>query len=683
MRPQQRFSKAAFGSTFAPEPPLTSALNAGRRQVRRALRANVTIYQAFQRLRGRQYTREEILQIHRREFGGPLDARMPRVKLLARVSRGAAQFDADTCIISCGLDWQYKDLRSVWSLKQSFGFRYCAVIFDLIPLAFPHFVTPGYNTFLGDYFGELVWLADCSMCISNASHTDWMDFCKSFGVERSSAFVFPLGCDLPSLSTHSLPHSLQGKRFALFVSTIEPRKNHRVLYDAWDRCIRSGTVDPQRDRLAFVGRAGWAVDDLMREIAVNPATRDTIVILDQVTDELLARLYRECAFVLFPSFCEGYGIPVAEALGYSKPCIISDVESLCEIGGDLVMRIDPKDTIRWADAIAHYMSSPDELDDWHRRIQDPAPAGNVGRCSVSLFQHRQRHRVVIKRALGFGTFPAVTPVHGGQRRAAAFRDFYRQLGIEYVYTCIYDSIPYAPPLVGQHDIPLIVPDSDEGPISLIGDILSGRQGATHEASFHHFLKLVERLNPDVLQLEQPFMWPLAKRLRETVGKLPLIYSSYNVEAPLKEAILLGDGVAADVRRRICGSIEAMEAEICREAALVVCVTASERNHYLGYCAPEKVVVVPNGVRSAARRHSGVPALPRELWRLAIRVRGRQCVSAEYRGLVRLCFQGWRFHGAAGQEHRRVRWRLPGCVSPSCVPAIPCSEFGEGRVLSRD
>ena len=204
---------------------------------------------------------------------------------------------------------------------------------------------------------------------------------------------------------------------------------------------------------------------------------------------------------------------------------------------------------------------------------------------------------MIKRVLGFGTFPTVKPVHGGQRRAAAFRSFYRTIGVEYIHTCIYDSDHYAPSLVGPYDIPLIPPASDEGPIPLIGDILSGRQGASNEASFQHFADVVEQLKPDALQLEQPFMWPLAKRLRETSSArtLPLIYSSYNVEAPLKEAILAGNGISPDLRRRICDGIEQMEAQVCREAALVVCVTGAERGHYLQYCSPDNVIVVPNGV----------------------------------------------------------------------------------------
>jgi len=222
-----------------------------------------------------------------------------------------------------------------------------------------------------DYFAQLTRLADYAMCNSDATRRDWMRYCDERGTTMPS-HVFPLGSDLPAIpeSTPSdLPEPLHGKQFALFVSTIEPRKNHRMLYEAWDRCVRSKTIDPECDRLVFVGRPGWAINDLMREMSVNPATHDTLVVLNHVPDALLRSLYRHSAFVVFPSLYEGYGLPLAEALAYGKPCVSSNAGSLPEIGGDLVIRIDPKDTIRWADAIAHYMRSAGELHSWGERIR--------------------------------------------------------------------------------------------------------------------------------------------------------------------------------------------------------------------------------------------------------------------------------------------------------------------------
>jgi glycosyltransferase involved in cell wall biosynthesis len=277
-------------------------------------------------------------------------------------------------IISGGLDWQYKDLRALWALKQTYGFCYCAIIYDLIAVRFPHFVGAAYAALLTDYFGELLWLADRAMCISQSTRRDWLRHADEVGAAQIPAAVFPLGCDVPSGSSQKspkieLPSQLQGKRFALFVSTIEPRKNHRMLYEAWDECIRTKQIDPSRHRLVFAGRPGWAVEDLLREIAINPLTRDTIVLLHEVSDQQLAMLYRSCAFALFPSMYEGFGLPLVEALGYGKLCACSNAGALSEIGGDLVMRLDPRDTLAWSHVIARLMSRPGECEAWEDRIR--------------------------------------------------------------------------------------------------------------------------------------------------------------------------------------------------------------------------------------------------------------------------------------------------------------------------
>jgi glycosyltransferase involved in cell wall biosynthesis len=348
-------------------------LHKARQHVRRAVLANAALYRTFQRLRGRSFTREDVLRIRTEEFAandgpkGTPDRPLP----LADIPHCVACLGADTLIISGGLDWDFKDVGALAKLKAKHKFRYCTIVHDIIPVLFPHLVVPSLVPVFDKYFANLVSLADYAMCNSESTRRDWTRFCGKCGRDMP-AFVFPLGSDLPAieeLSSLELPKPLQGKRFVLFVSTIEPRKNHRMLYEAWDRCVRSKTVDPASDRLVFVGRQGWAVDDLMRELSTNPATRETLIVLNHVPDALLRLLYQRAAFVVFPSLYEGYGLPLAEALAHGKPCFSSNAGSLPEIGGDLVVRIDPKDTIRWADSISHYLRSPRELDAMAARIK--------------------------------------------------------------------------------------------------------------------------------------------------------------------------------------------------------------------------------------------------------------------------------------------------------------------------
>ena len=368
---------------FAIPPPAPQGyIHKARQRLRAALLRNATAYHIFQGLRGRSFTRDQILQFQaaaRTEPLSPLStvasrrvdgANVP----LAKLPHYPARLDTNTTIISGGLDWQYKDLRAFWALKQTYRFSYCAIIYDLIAVRFPQFVGPAYTTLLRDYFGELLWLADRAMCISQSTRQDWLRHADEVGVESVPSAVFPLGCDVPSdpsqtSSKIELSPQLRGKRFALFVSTIEPRKNHRMLYQAWDECIRAKQIDPTRDRLVFVGRRGWAVEDLLREIATNPSTRDTIVLLHEVSDQQLAMLYRSCAFALFPSMYEGFGLPLVEALGYGKLCVSSTAGALSEIGGDLVMRLDPRDTLGWTHVIGRLMSCSGECEAWEQRIK--------------------------------------------------------------------------------------------------------------------------------------------------------------------------------------------------------------------------------------------------------------------------------------------------------------------------
>jgi glycosyltransferase involved in cell wall biosynthesis len=354
-----------------------------RSSLRAALLRNTAVYQLFQRLRGRSLTREQILQIQSRELPQQSPPREKNASLrqkdeielipFKKLPHHPAFLDDNTQIISGGLDWQHKNLRALWTLKQSHRFSYCAIVYDLIPLRFPQFVVPGYVELLTDYFGELLWLADRAICISESTRQDWQRFAQEVGAEPVPADIFPLGCDLAPPSTDklatALPTMLQGKRFVLYVSTIEPRKNHRMLYEAWDECMRTKRLDATRDRLVFVGRRGWATDDLLREIETNPLTRDTIVLLHDVSDAQLTTLYQSCAFVVFPSLHEGFGLPLAEALRYGKLCISSNSGALAEIGGNLVIRLDPKDTLAWAGTIARLMASQSEIDEREVRVR--------------------------------------------------------------------------------------------------------------------------------------------------------------------------------------------------------------------------------------------------------------------------------------------------------------------------
>ena len=141
----------------------------------------------------------------------------------------------------------------------------------------------------------------------------------------------PPAADLPAPGT-----------YALIVSTIEARKNHALLFRVWRRLLDEMPPDAV-PTLVFAGRIGWLVNDLLQQIENTSFLNGRVVIIEDPSDADLAALYGGCLFTLFPSFYEGWGLPVTESLAFGKPCVIANVTSLPEAGGSLAHYFDPDD----------------------------------------------------------------------------------------------------------------------------------------------------------------------------------------------------------------------------------------------------------------------------------------------------------------------------------------------------
>lgn len=141
---------------------------------------------------------------------------------------------------------------------------------------------------------------------------------------------------------------LRAGEFALFVSTIEPRKNLETLLRALRVCLDRR---PQTGyRLAIAGVRGWLdgpVFDLIRELRLA----DHLDFLGWPEPSQLIWLYSACRIYLNPSLYEGFGLPVLEALACGAPALVADTSSLPEVAGDAALLIPPRDVAAWAAAI--------------------------------------------------------------------------------------------------------------------------------------------------------------------------------------------------------------------------------------------------------------------------------------------------------------------------------------------
>jgi glycosyltransferase involved in cell wall biosynthesis len=156
--------------------------------------------------------------------------------------------------------------------------------------------------------------------------------------------------------------------YFLVLGTIEGRKNHRLLLDVWRRLLkRFGEEAP---RLVIVGARGWKADDVFAQLDALGPLANLIEERSGCSDEQLAELMAGARALLMPSFAEGYGMPVFEALEFGTPVIAADLPVYHEVAGDIPMYLDPHDVPAWEGAIVSYGKSDTERNDQLRRTRD-------------------------------------------------------------------------------------------------------------------------------------------------------------------------------------------------------------------------------------------------------------------------------------------------------------------------
>jgi len=144
----------------------------------------------------------------------------------------------------------------------------------------------------------------------------------------------------------SFPENGLKENYLLAVGTLEPRKNLKRVIQAF--VYLKQHRENVADRLLVVGSKGWHYGDtfelLQRHI-------DSVQFLGYVSDHELQRLYRKAKGLIYPSFYEGFGLPVLEAMASGCPVVTSDRSSLPEIGGDAVLYVNPDEVLQIAAAM--------------------------------------------------------------------------------------------------------------------------------------------------------------------------------------------------------------------------------------------------------------------------------------------------------------------------------------------
>lgn len=275
-------------------------------------------------------------------------------------------------LLLAGENWSGRiDFSVLARLRAERGLKIAAVCQDLIPVTHPQFFETG--DFVAQYRRYVEFLArhtDLVIAISQATANELREAAQAYGGMRGEIVVVELGSDVASADEPQPPKiepPLRPGTFVISVSTIQTRKNFDLLYRLWHRFAQENRSDVPR--LVIVGQRGFGSDELLANIERDTTIKDRLTILHRTSDAELTWLYRNCAYTLYPSYVEGWGLPVSESLAYGKLCLASNTSSLPEAGAGLALHFGPDDDAAWHAAIADLAANPQKLADAEARIR--------------------------------------------------------------------------------------------------------------------------------------------------------------------------------------------------------------------------------------------------------------------------------------------------------------------------
>lgn len=235
------------------------------------------------------------------------------------------------------------------SMLRQMGVRPLFVVHDLIPITHPEYCRAGEDVKHIRRMNNMLALA--SGIIANSQVT--LDDLTRFAYQSNQA----MPPAVTALLAPGMLSSIPGVRpvdapYFVILSTIEPRKNHALLLQVWRGLVER--MGEQAPRLVVIGQRGWECENVVDLLERCTQLKGFVTELLSCSDSELVTYLHHAQALLFPSFVEGYGMPLVEALALGVPVIASDLPVFREIADDIPEYVDPLDGKRWGELVMEY-----------------------------------------------------------------------------------------------------------------------------------------------------------------------------------------------------------------------------------------------------------------------------------------------------------------------------------------
>ena len=229
------------------------------------------------------------------------------------------------------------------------GVRPIFMVHDLIPITHPEYCRPRESERHQRRMRNMLRLAHGIVANSEATRASLAVFANRISLTMPPATVAPLAPGLLGVMPGQCPIK---EPYFVVLSTIEPRKNHLLLLHLWRRLREE--MGENAPRLVVIGQRGWECENVVDLLERSELLRGFVYEFSNCNDSDLTTYLHHAQALLFPSFVEGYGMPLIEALAAGVPVVASDLAVFREFAADIPDYADPLDPQRWLALIRDY-----------------------------------------------------------------------------------------------------------------------------------------------------------------------------------------------------------------------------------------------------------------------------------------------------------------------------------------
>lgn len=257
---------------------------------------------------------------------------------IEEIGQGDVWFDLDAA-------WMGKVRRSyLLPILKKQGCRIISHIYDIISLTHPQYCLERGVYNFSDYIGAHLSYDDEIIVNAKATKDELEKLISKSDISLPECHVIYLGANFSNDRkieknevTEEVAKATENSKYLLMVGTVEPRKNHKLVLDAFDGKGMDGdtpSLKEQGYKLIIAGSMGWKMEDFEKRLKEHPDMGKDLFFFEGLGDKDISFLYQNAEYLIFASYVEGFGLPIIEGVMKGTRVVCADVPVLREIGGN-------------------------------------------------------------------------------------------------------------------------------------------------------------------------------------------------------------------------------------------------------------------------------------------------------------------------------------------------------------